>query len=395
MRNWPKSFLTSIIFLILAFASMAQAAEIRVLPTPDGGLQPRLSVDSQGQVHLLYFKKRLNTPAAREGNLYYRQYDPVSGQFGLPVRVSSQAFAMQTFSIARASMAVGGDGRIHVLWYLPRQSEFLYSRSNTERSRFESQRSLVSENVEGIDAGGEVAALGEQVAIVWGAGDLSREDERTMFTRLSHDSGASFGPELMVSDPALGACACCSMAAEYMDEQDLLIAYRSAIDGIGRHMQLLTVHDVDSEVSASSYGEVQPGQRWEASYCPLSTNDISIAPDGQRWLAFETESRIMQMRLQASGEDSDADLSDGPSPAADPFTETRQKNPAIAVNEHRERLLVWGETISHARGGRLNLRLFDTGGEDAGYLLPREITIPDYSFPAAAQLPGGGFLVLY
>ncbi|MGE4629856.1 MAG: hypothetical protein AAEC86_05380 [Pseudohongiellaceae bacterium] len=70
--------------------------------------------DAEGTIHLLYFRKRLNRPAAREGNLYYRQYDSVENQFGLPVKVSSQAFAMQTFSIDRATMAVGGDGRIHV-----------------------------------------------------------------------------------------------------------------------------------------------------------------------------------------------------------------------------------------------------------------------------------------
>jgi len=50
-------------------------AEVLVQATPDNGLQPRLSVDSNGDIHLLYFKKRLNTPAAREGNLYYRQYN--------------------------------------------------------------------------------------------------------------------------------------------------------------------------------------------------------------------------------------------------------------------------------------------------------------------------------
>ena len=88
----------SFVLVLLGWVFPIQA-EVLIQATPDNGLQPRLSVDSNGDVHLLYFKKRLNTPAAREGNLYYRQYNLEAGQFGLPVKVSSSAFAMQTLSL--------------------------------------------------------------------------------------------------------------------------------------------------------------------------------------------------------------------------------------------------------------------------------------------------------
>jgi len=372
--------------LALLAWSFSIQADVLIQATPDNGVQPRLTVDADGGVHLLYFKKRLNTPAAREGNLYYRQYDGEAGRFGLPVKVSSSAFAMQTFSIARASMAITDDGRIHVMWYYPRSAEFIYSRSNPERTAFEQQRSIVENYREGIDAGGDVAAMGEQVALVWGAGDLAAEDERTMFARFSHDAGASFGEELMISNPDLGACACCSMAADYLDESNLLVAYRSAIDGIGRHMQLLTVSGTDNELSGASYGAMNELQQWELSACPLSTNDIVRAGDDQRWLVFETESKIVQMDLR-----NQEDIA----PLAEPFTQTRQKNPAIAIDAEGSRLVAWGEAISHARGGRLNIRVVDKNGEDTGYVLGEEFQITDYSFPAAAVLPDGNFLVLY
>ena len=361
-------------------------AEVLVQATPDNGLQPRLSVDSNGDIHLLYFKKRLNTPAAREGNLYYRQYNVEAGRFGLPVKVSSSAFAMQTFSIARASMAVTDDGRIHVMWYYPNSAEFIYSRSNTERTAFEQQRSIVENFREGIDAGGDVAAIGNQVALIWGAGDLSAEDERAMFARFSHDSGANFGEEVMISNPDLGACACCSMAADYLDENELLVAYRSAIGGIGRHMQLLTISGVGEEINNAFYGAMNDQQQWEASYCPLSTNDIVRDAEGQRWLVFETESRIVQMNLSYQ-----SDIAK----VAEAFTETRQKNPAIAVNKAGDRIIVWGEAISHSRGGRMNMRVVDSTGNEVDFSLDREIQIQDYSFPAAATLPNGDFLVLH
>lgn len=375
----------SLVCMLLAWCCSVQA-EVILAPTPDDGVQPRISVGNDGEIHLLYFKKRLNTPAAREGNLYYRQYDSENGRFGLPVKVSSSAFAMQTFSIARAAMAVGDDGRIHVMWYYPRSNEFIYSRSNIERTAFDTQRSMVSNYQEGIDAGGDIAAIGNQVALVWGAGELTAEHERTMYARFSHDSGASFGEEMLISNPDLGACACCSLATDYLNENELLVAYRSAIDGIGRHMQLLTLNGVNNEISEAAYGAMNSLQEWEASFCPLSTNDIVRDENGQRWLVFETESRIVQMDLLEQ---------ENIAKAGEPFSETRQKNPAIAINKAGDRLVVWGEAISHARGGRLNLRLFNAQGEDTQYELMQEIRIEDYSFPAAAALPNGDFLVLY
>ena len=373
----------------LAFTNGSQASEslpeISIMATPDEGVQPRLVTDSDGGVHLLYFKKRLRTPAAREGNLFYRQYLPEQGRFSQPVKVSSTAFNLQSYAIARAALAIDGAGRAHVMWYLPRSDHYFYTRSNPERTQFETQRSMVQDFIQGHDAGGDIAAFGDQVAIVWGAGDLSREDERTMFARFSHDGGASFGAETMISNPDFGACACCAMAADYLNNQELLVAYRSAIDGIGRHMQLLTVEGVNNAPTGSRYAQTQALQEWEASFCPLSTNDIASDKSGQNWLVFETESRIVQMALP-----------DGEAMSvADPFIETRQKNPAVAIDEQGLRLIVWGEAISHTRGGRLNMQLYDAAGRVDDFSFSEEIAIGDFSFPAAAAIGAGQFLVLY
>ena len=376
----------TIFFAILFFVNSCVAfAEIIIQPTPDQGLQPRLSVDDNGNVHLLYFKKRINRPASREGNLYYRSYDHETGQFSLPVKVSSSAFSLQTFSIARASMAISEDGRVHAFWYYPRTSEMIYSRSNPERTMFETQRSMVSVFQEGIDAGGDIASIGSSVALVWGAGKLTEEHQRTMFARFSDDYGKTFGDEVMVSNPDLGACACCSLAADYAGSSDLVIGYRSAIDGVGRHMQVLTLKNINQGITGAFYGEMSELQEWEASFCPLSTNDIGRTGE-QRWLVFETQNRIMRMEL----------MSQNPAYAVGaPFSETRQKNPALAINQIGEQLIVWGEAISHSRGGRLNLKLLNKDGSNAEYSFTENIMINDYSFPAAASLPNNDFMVLH
>jgi hypothetical protein len=381
----PRVLQAALVCLILTLAGQVRA-EILIQETPDGGLQPRLVQAADGGIHLLYFKKRLNRPAVREGNLYYREYLIDENRFGPAIKVSSQAFNLQTVAISRAAMAIGEGGRLHVMWYLAREAEYFYARSNQARSQFEPQQTMVEEFRVGIDAGGDIAAFGSQVAIVWGAGELTREAERTMFARFSHDSGSSFGEELRVSNPDLGACACCSLAAEYLEEDRLVIAYRSAIDGIGRHMQILMLNGVSAEPQSGQYQSLQPLQQWEATFCPLSTNDIAVSDKGEHWIVFETEGRIVEMNLLNP---------EKIALAGEPFIETRQKNPALAFNPQGEKLIAWGEAISHSRGGRLNLRLFDAEGKVTDYELEEGLQIADFSFPAAAALPNGDFLVLH
>ena len=376
--------------ILLLLCSVVARAEVFVTSTPDGGLQPRLVTAADGGVHLLYFKKRLSAPSAREGNLYYREYLREERRFGLPVKVSSTAYNLQTFAIARASMAFDGEGRAHVVWYLPRENRYLYARSDAQRLQFEEQRSLVSEYIEGVDAAADVAAEGNQVAIVWGAGALSAEQERTVYARFSDDGGESFGAEQRVGNKDLGACACCSLAAEFDPQGRLSIAYRSAIDGVGRHMQWLTLHAETSSLATANealrgdYSPLQPLQEWEMSSCPLSTNDFALDTNGEPWVAFETAARII--RLKANGT---------AAAVQEPATQTRQKNPSIAVAANGDVLTAWGEAISHSKGGALRAQLEDANGVIIEWELGTEITLPNFSFPAAAAIGGNDFLLLW
>ena len=171
--------------------------------TPDDGLQPRLIQGAGGAVHLLYFKKRLDRPAAREGNLYYRVYLPEQNRFGATVKVSSQAFNLQTVAISRAAMAIDGAGRLHVMWYVAEEgSIFILDQIWREPNLSLSALWL------------QLSGTGLMPVVMWlrwallsllfGGGGLSREAERTMVARFSADGGASFGEELRISDSQLG-----------------------------------------------------------------------------------------------------------------------------------------------------------------------------------------------
>ena len=56
-------------------------------------------------------------------------------------------------------------------------------------------------------------------------------------------------------------------AADYAGSSDLVIGYRSAIDGVGRHMQVLTLRNINQGITGAFYGEMSELQEWEASFC--------------------------------------------------------------------------------------------------------------------------------
>lgn len=377
--------------LLLALATVLLAGALQAAPAvdvqrvPDDGIHPRLLTDGQGNVHLLYFRKRFSNPRARDGDLYYRQYNKNTGAWGNAVKVSSESFNYAD-PVYRAGMAVDGEGRVQVVWYRSRPSAYYFSRSNPERSAFEPQRSMVSDNLEGVDAGADIAAHDNMVAIVWAAGDLTREPERTVFVRLSLDHGATFSDEIMIGDKSLGACSCCGLAAQYNDQHQLHVAYRSAINGSGRHMQLLTLDALNADPASSYYDVLNELRRWDLSACPVTTNDIVRDQQQQDWLVYENRNRIGLMNITAGTQ---------PFLVAEPEQPTRQKHPSVAFDKEGNRLVVWGEGISFTRGGKLAAALFDAEGrqEMDFHVNPDDIT--DYSSPAAAARPGGGFLILY
>ncbi len=379
----PNATRWVLLLLLIVPITVWSQSGVELQPTPDGGIHPRMFQDRNGDVHLLYFRKRSSSPRASEGDLFYRQYDGASRDWGSPVRVSSQSFNSRD-PIYRANFDIDDEGRIHVIWYQARPDQYFYTRSSPERAEFELQRSMVSDNLAGVDAGADIAVEGSNVAIVWAAGVLTKEEERTVYARTSSDYGETFSAEAELGNKALGACACCSLAVEYGQQQKILVAYRSAIEGVGRHMQLLSVDapGVDSGIYADLYSL----QQWELTSCPVSTNDFSEDYQQNDWLVFESESRIVQINTTAGS---------APERVAEPLTRTRQKHPSIAFSSDGYKLIAWAEGISFTKGGILNWQLFDEKGELVETDVKQQITIPNFSSPAVVVTPAGSFLILY
>ncbi|MBD3647560.1 MAG: hypothetical protein HUJ31_08945, partial [Pseudomonadales bacterium] len=252
---------------------------------PDKGIQPRMAIDSGEEVHLIYFKPI----TSNSGNLVYRKLDQSSGSWSDPVQVSSEPYR-HLGAISKASIAVDGNGRIHVSWLALNPFAYRYTRSNTAGTEFEKERLVVREHLEGVDAEAALAARDNHVTLAWHAGELIKEDSRVVYAMTSTDGGGTFGQELVISDTTLGACACCGLASLYTDDDRFFVAYRSAIDGKGRHMQLIATDPTDSPPTPTT----REVSQWFLETCPVSSNNFAlIAAGASPWLAFETRGEIL------------------------------------------------------------------------------------------------------
>src|SRR6266436_239387 len=72
-----------------------QAAQdaVRVIRTPDDGIQPQAAIDAKGVIHLIYFK---GDP--KGGDIFYVRREPGEKEFSKPMAVNSQP---------RTAMALG------------------------------------------------------------------------------------------------------------------------------------------------------------------------------------------------------------------------------------------------------------------------------------------------
>jgi len=349
----------------MASAQILASPTVYIERVPDKGIQPRLVSDPDGGVHLLYFKK--TEGRKNSGDLFYRKL-LLPGKWSTALRVS------QTFThndaIGKASMAIDADKRLHIVWFVSNPPGYWYSRS-TEKG-FEPPRSLVTDNLNGVEAEATIAVRNNLVTINWHAGDLRAESKRQVYSIDSSNGGASFAREIAISDPGLGACACCGVASIYQEDGKLNIAYRSAINDTGRHMQLLS-----GSVSSANW-QTSTLSEWKLNTCPVSSNAIK-----DNWLVFETRGRIYKTSF--SGSPVRVSSHDG----------ERQKHPAIAINSAAQQLVIWGESPGYFNGGALKVAIFDSQNQIMETPDTAGMLIPDYSVAAATALEGGEFLVLY
>ena len=373
--------------LFLAFgSSAAQAATVTTLRTPDNGIQPQCVVDAKGAVHLIYFK---GEPAA--GDIFYAHREPGQNNFSKAIQVNTQphtATAMGT--IRGAQLAVGKNGRVHVVWDGMGQGASLashavkpplfYTRLNDTRTAFEPERNVIT-YAYGLDGGSSVAAdLDGNVYVTWHApqpGNTDDEDGRAVFVARSSDEGKTFQREAPAISKPTGACGCCGMRAFADSQGDVLALYRAAYQMTNRDETLLLSRDKGSTF------EIAYSHHWSIGTCPMSSASISES-SGQILAAAETHGRVFFIRLEPKT----GKVSSPVSP------ETHAKYPVAIGNARGEVLLVWAEGTGWNKGGSVAWQVYDRAGEPVS-AKGRADGLSTWSLPSAFVEADGNFTVVY
>jgi len=373
----------TLILLLCCYAVVLDAAEVTVMKLPDGGLQPQAVSDAQGGLHVVYLS---GAPMASE--VFYVQRAPGASEWSPPLRVNSQsksAIAMGT--VRGAHLALGREGRVHVAWLgsamaQPRPADgsmpMFYARLDRGAPTFTDQRNMVVK-ASGLDGGGSIAADATgQVHVVWHAmAGATDEAGRGVFITSSSDDGTTFGPEQLAQDAAVGACACCGLAAAARDGR-VAVLYRAAAGNTQRDAVLLTTSDRKRWRGTS----LQP---WPLNQCPMSTAAL-VPLDQGRWLsAWQTGPQVWWSEIAANGKS-------GREVAA-PGEAKGRKHPALAAQRDGRVLFAWSEGTAWNKGGSLHWQEFDAKGKALG-ASGKADGLQAWSLPAVAVW-GDGFALIY
>lgn len=356
--------------MTLALAAIAVA----LLRVPGGGVQPQAAVDQSGLIHLISLE---GPPGAAD--VVYRTSVDQGKTWSHPLRVNSTAgAAIATGTVRGAQLALGKNGRPHIVWMgsqatamgANRPAPLLYSRLGTNGA-FEAERNLIGRAL-GLDGGPSVAAAPDgRVWIFWHAPFPGKdgEENRTVWMAASNNDGTSFAPERAILKEPLGACACCGLKAAYEAPGVLRVLFRTAREVVHRDMILL-----ESRNGRGNFTSKQVDS-WQIGACVMSTSAISATAS-----AWETEKRVVVKIGSAAARP----VPPGPN----------QKHPSLAYNRRGDTLAVWTEGTAWNRGGSVAWQLYDSTGKPQAEI-GRADGLPVWGLASAIPLAGGGFAILY
>jgi hypothetical protein len=386
-----------IVFAATTATTPAAADKVKLIRTPNGGVQPQAVMDERGKLHLIYLA---GEPGASD--VFYVRRDAGKTEFSAPLRVNSQpGSAIAIGTIRGAQIALGKNGRVHVAWNgsnaaKPRSSNnsapLLYARLNDTKKGFEAERNLMQFTHE-LDGGGSLAADNAgNVYVAWhAAGEQKGEEHRRVWLAASTDEGKTFAHEVAV-DPrdsngkATGACSCCGMRAFADGKGALYLLYRTATGMTERGMFMLVSTD---------RGKTFTGERldnWHLTTCPMSSVTMASMTRGakQNLGAWENNGQVFFAALDRTGTGSSSDLVK----IAAPDATGKRKHPAIATDSRGETILVWTEGTGWKKGGSLAWQVFDRDGKptaDKG----TAPDVPVWGLATVVAEAGGNFTIVY
>ena len=367
--------------LLLCSTFNGAGAEPILTRVPNGGIQPQALNESNGALHLIYYKGD-----AKAGDLYYMMRPAGAAAFSNPIQINStRGSAIAIGTIRGAQFALGRENRVHVAWNgsgAEGAAGMRYTRLNDNSATFEPERNLMTVT-EGLDGGGSVAAdQAGNVYVVWHGLDRTGpkgETNRAVFVAVSRDDGASFACEKRALPDRLGACACCGLKAYATDKGELFVLYRAARTDSQRDETLLVSND-----GAKSFKDsfTHP---WSVNTCPMSSAWLGMGASNHIIAGWETSGRswFMDCSLPFTNPPRPISLTDSPG----------QKHPAAVSNAAGQMLFVWSEGTGWQKGGAIVWRVIDSQGKAIGG--GRKDGLPVWSFPTAVARPDGTFEIFF
>jgi hypothetical protein len=381
---------TAVLVLIQAFSWLAHGG-VTLLRTPNSGIQPQAAVDSKGTIHLIYY-----TGSPEGGDVFYVKRPLEQTEFSQPLRVNGRSGSVIAMGTIRgAQMALGKNGRVHVVWDgmgkgAARVSvggkevaPLLYTRLNDAQTAFEPERNIIT-FAPGLDGGSSVAADPEgNVYVTWHAPQpgSSHEDEedRVVFIARSREDGKTFETEKTALSERTGACACCGMRAFADSSGAVYILFRSAMGGLNRDALLLVSKRPEEDFT------IAHRDKWKVTTCPMSSATLTQAKDGAI-AAWETAGQVYWARVNPRTLEVSAPIR--------PPGDTARKHPVAVSNGKGETLLVWTEGTAWAKGGAVAWQVYSADGKptsDKG----RGEGLAAWSLATACATPSGDFVVFY
>lgn len=369
-----------------AFAAES-AAPVKLVRTPDDGLQPQTIVDGGGTLHLVYLK---GDPKACD--VFYARRASGQPNFSEPIRVNSESgSAIAVGTIRGAQFALGHNGRVHVAWNgsgnkkSERGAPMLYARMNDAGNAFEPQRDMMTSTMH-LDGGGSVAAdRAGNVYVIWHAAPVEGpkgEQNRGVYMAKSADDGKTFTEERKINPTTTGACGCCGLKALADARGRLSVLYRAASGGMDRDVTLLLSKDEGKTFESTVLDQ------WRVPTCPMSSMALESSGDGSLMAMWETQGKVRRSIIPV-------DSSKASPPQAPSGTGTGRKHPAMANGGKggRLQLTAWTEGTGWQKGGAVAWELIDleTGTKTSG----RQDGVPAWGKVAAVANADGTFTIFH
>jgi hypothetical protein len=313
-------------------ATAGSAERVSIRAVPNGGTAAAAESDGRGAIHLVY---------VAAGDLFYVRSSDGGATFAPPLRVNSQPGSVTAGAYRTPDVAIGKDGRVHIVWYSDAAKRKLsedrlgvhYSHLDAAATAFAPTVNLGRARSDNFSVAADGAG---RVAVLWTAEGL--------WVRRSDDGGESFAAaeRFAGADP----CECCATRARFGEDSTLYSLYRDKADNV-RDVFLLASPRAGG-LRRSPVSETT----WRVDACPMSGASLRPAPAGLI-AAWETKGRAYFARLDRAGHR----LPPGEIAAPE---EGREKYPLALTAADGSTLLAWKS------GKRLEWRLYDGAGKPEG-----------------------------